>query len=92
MKYNSEITNLYVPKSLASEYIDSTYNESKNLKLIIMDMYLIGRLFRYYKGNDEARNSIIYAGNDHINNYKKFEGYKTQRNYGTTIFSIFTQD
>jgi len=26
------------------------------------------------------------------NNYKKFEGYKTQRNYGTTIFSIFTQD
>ena len=26
------------------------------------------------------------------NNYKKFEGYKTERNYGTTIFSIFIQD
>jgi len=25
------------------------------------------------------------------NNYKKFEGYKTERNYGTTIFSIFIQ-
>ncbi len=23
------------------------------------------------------------------NNYKKFSGYKTERNYGTTIFSIF---
>lgn len=23
------------------------------------------------------------------NDYKKFEGYKTERNYGTTIFSIF---
>ena len=23
------------------------------------------------------------------NNYKKFPGYKTERNYGTTIFSIF---
>ena len=23
------------------------------------------------------------------NNYKKFAGYKTERNYGTTIFSIF---
>ena len=23
------------------------------------------------------------------NNYKKFEHYKTERNYGTTIFSIF---
>ena len=26
------------------------------------------------------------------NNYKRFEGYKTERNYGTTIFSIFIQD
>jgi 16S rRNA (guanine(966)-N(2))-methyltransferase RsmD len=26
------------------------------------------------------------------NNYKKFEYYKTERNYGTTIFSIFIQD
>lgn len=26
------------------------------------------------------------------NNYRKFEGYKTERNYGTTIFSIFIQD
>ncbi|MBL0146439.1 MAG: RsmD family RNA methyltransferase [Chitinophagaceae bacterium] len=26
------------------------------------------------------------------NNYKKFAGYKTERNYGTTIFSIFIQD
>ncbi|MBP6432028.1 MAG: RsmD family RNA methyltransferase [Ferruginibacter sp.] len=26
------------------------------------------------------------------NNYKKFEHYKTERNYGTTIFSIFIQD
>ncbi|MEP7237411.1 MAG: RsmD family RNA methyltransferase [Ferruginibacter sp.] len=25
------------------------------------------------------------------NNYKKFEHYKTERNYGTTIFSIFIQ-
>jgi 16S rRNA (guanine966-N2)-methyltransferase len=25
------------------------------------------------------------------NNYKKFENYKTERNYGTTIFSIFIQ-
>ena len=24
------------------------------------------------------------------NNYKSFEGYSTERNYGTTIFSIFT--
>lgn len=24
------------------------------------------------------------------NDYKKFEGYKAERNYGTTIFSIFT--
>jgi 16S rRNA (guanine966-N2)-methyltransferase len=23
------------------------------------------------------------------NNYKSFEGYRTERNYGTTIFSIF---
>jgi 16S rRNA (guanine(966)-N(2))-methyltransferase RsmD len=26
------------------------------------------------------------------NNYKKFEYYKTERNYGTTIFSIFIQE
>jgi 16S rRNA (guanine966-N2)-methyltransferase len=26
------------------------------------------------------------------NNYKEFEHYKTERNYGTTIFSIFIQD
>ncbi len=26
------------------------------------------------------------------NNYKKFEHYKTERNYGTTIFSIFIND
>jgi 16S rRNA (guanine966-N2)-methyltransferase len=26
------------------------------------------------------------------NNYKKFNHYKTERNYGTTIFSIFIQD
>lgn len=26
------------------------------------------------------------------NDYKKFEHYKTERNYGTTIFSIFIQD
>jgi len=26
------------------------------------------------------------------NNYKRFEGYKTERNYGTTIFSIFIRD
>jgi 16S rRNA (guanine966-N2)-methyltransferase len=26
------------------------------------------------------------------NNYKKFDHYKTERNYGTTIFSIFIQD
>ncbi len=26
------------------------------------------------------------------NDYKKFENYKTERNYGTTIFSIFIQD
>ncbi len=26
------------------------------------------------------------------NNYKKFEHYKAERNYGTTIFSIFIQD
>jgi len=25
------------------------------------------------------------------NNYKKFANYKTERNYGTTIFSIFIQ-
>lgn len=26
------------------------------------------------------------------NDYKKFTGYKTERNYGTTIFSIFIQE
>jgi len=26
------------------------------------------------------------------NDYKKFPGYKTERNYGTTIFSIFIQE
>lgn len=26
------------------------------------------------------------------NNYKKFEHYKTERNYGTTIFSVFIQE
>ena len=26
------------------------------------------------------------------NNYKKFDHYRTERNYGTTIFSIFIQD
>ena len=26
------------------------------------------------------------------NDYKKFDNYKTERNYGTTIFSIFIQD
>ncbi len=26
------------------------------------------------------------------NDYKKFDHYKTERNYGTTIFSIFTQE
>jgi len=38
------------------------------------------------------KNGLFVLEHTPRNDYKKFENYKMERNYGTTIFSIFIQD
>lgn len=48
------------------------FNRLILINTIIMDSYLLGRLFRTYKDAPPATNVIIYAGDIHIKTYQRF--------------------
>jgi len=52
-----------VPKNLFKFFLDPA--------MVFMDVYLIGRIFRQFKDGTECNNCIIYAGNNHCENYEK---------------------
>jgi hypothetical protein len=45
-----------------------------NFEIHLMDLYLLGRIFRSFKGGSDPKFIIIYTGGTHSDNYNKFFG------------------
>ncbi len=71
LKYkNSEVQNLQYGNNFATlAYITDKITD---LIINIMDIYVLARIFRKFSDGTEPKNIIIYAGQLHANNYKKF--------------------
>jgi hypothetical protein len=81
-KYMKIYENLKYPDNILYGLIKPIYEFIVTIETYIMDGFLLSKLFKKMKhdpgedhGPDEIRNCIIFAGNHHIETYKKFFKY-----------------